>query len=224
MFKLMSFDSTEALISRAADLITSFDQGPDRRFRFICTGGRTAKLLYSQLVSSFVKPAANWDIYLTDERCLPKGDAERNDSMLMDTLVLPLGVKEANFHCVPAELGPALGSLEYSNVLSLVPEFDLALLVLGEDGHIASIFPESPEGAGLAYGVSNSPKWPKERITMSARCLRKVKTIILIAAGESKRDALQNISNSNSVAQRALQEHDNVILLTDINTHSTLRA
>ena len=223
MFKLMSFDSTEALISQAADLISSIDQGLGRHFRFICTGGRTAKLLYSQLVSNYELRAAEWDIYLTDERCLPEGDAERNDRMLLDTLVLPLGVKEANFHRVPAELGPALGSIEYSKVLSEVPEFDLALLVLGDDGHIASIFPESPEGAGLAYGVSDSPKWPKERITMSARCLRNAKTIILIAAGESKRDALQNINISNSVVQKALQGHDNVILMTDLNTRTSTR-
>ncbi len=224
MFKLMSFDNTEALISRAADLIASIDLEPGRRFRFICTGGRTAKMLYSRLVSNYGKPAADWEIYLTDERCLPKGDAERNDRMLLETLVRPLGIEDANFHCVPAELGPDLGSIEYSNALSSVPEFDLALLVLGEDGHIASIFPASPEGEGLAYGVLNSPKWPKERITMSALCLRKAKTIILIAAGESKRDALQLTSNSNSIVHNTLQGHENVILMTDIDLHSTARA
>jgi 6-phosphogluconolactonase len=219
----MLFDSTEALISRAVDLITSLDKGSGQRFRLICTGGRTAKMLYSQLVSNYGIRESEWDIYLTDERCLPEHHADRNDCMLMDTLVHPLGVKDANFYRVPAELGPALGSIEYSKVLSMVPEFDLALLVLGEDGHIASIFRESPVGAGLAYGVSNAPKWPKERITMSAQCLRKARTIILIAAGESKREALQNLGISNSVARKALQGHDNIILMTDINTCSIAR-
>ncbi len=217
MFKLMSFDSTEALISRAVDLIASFDQRSEQRFRLICTGGRTAKMLYSQLVSNYGIRESEWDIYLTDERCLPEDHADRNDRMLLDILVRPLGVKDANFYRMPAELGPALGSIEYSKVLSLVPEFDLALLVLGDDGHIASIFPESPEGIGLAYGVSNAPKWPKERITMSAQCLRKARTIILIAAGESKRDAVQKLIASNSVVRKALQGHDNIILMTDIN-------
>lgn len=173
-------------------------------------------MLYSQLSSVYPKPVAHWDIYLTDERCLPEGDVERNDRMVLDTLVRPLGIEDANFHCVPAELGPDLGSIEYSNVLSPVPNFDLALLVLGEDGHVASIFPGSPEGLGLAYGVSDSPKWPKERITMSALCLCKAKTIMLIASGESKRDALQNMSNPTSVVRKAFRGHENVILMTDI--------
>ncbi len=155
---------------------------------------------------------------MTDERCLPEGSAERNDRMLFETLVQPLGIKHSDFYRIPGELGPIQGSIEYSNTLAQVPDFDIALLVLGEDGHVASIFFDHPTSESLAYGVLNSPKWPQERITMSAGCLRRARAILLVASGRSKCVALKDAGNPNSVVQKVLKGHKNVTLLTDINS------
>jgi 6-phosphogluconolactonase len=217
MLKQVSFSSIDKLMFEATRLISTISHEQIKPFHVICTGGSTAKILYSKLALNYDTPATNWHVYLTDERCLPKDHPDRNDYLLREHLVRPLGINDSNFHCVKAELGPDQGAVEYSRLLSEVPRFDLALLTLGDDGHIASIFPDNPESKNLAYGVHISPKWPKQRVTLSAGCLKKAKTIILIACGESKRTALQKINQRASVVRNSLQGHENIILLTDLD-------
>jgi 6-phosphogluconolactonase len=80
------------------------------------------------------------------------------------------------------------GSRRFSNSL------DVALLGMGPDGHVASLFPcLPPPAAGWVAHVSNSPKPPADRITLTRAALATARHAILVAVGESKRDALRRL-------------------------------
>lgn len=72
---------------------------------------------------------------------------------------------------------------------------DVVLLGLGEDGHIASLFPDHPalHHSGLVAWIDDSPVLPQERITLTRRCLKTAQRTLVLAAGESKRKALERL-------------------------------
>jgi 6-phosphogluconolactonase len=81
----------------------------------------------------------------------------------------------------------------YAAVLEQVQVFDLALLGLGEDGHTASLFPGDPQvasGGALAIAVTNAPKPPMKRVSMSPDCLSRAAAVWFMVSGNSKREAL----------------------------------
>ncbi|MFS8609476.1 MAG: 6-phosphogluconolactonase, partial [Gammaproteobacteria bacterium] len=82
--------------------------------------------------------------------------------------------------------------------LAGIGRFDTTLLGVGEDGHVASLFPGRSEGLGDdapdAIGVRASPKPPPERVSLSARRLRESDEIVLLATGGTKREAIARLA------------------------------
>ncbi len=109
-------------------------------FHIALAGGRTPKIIYERL-RSIQTDWSHWFIYFGDERCLPRGDNERNDTLARSAWLAQVSIPAAQIFPIPAELGAAQGAAEYSKQLSALGEFDLVLLGLGEDGHTASLFP-----------------------------------------------------------------------------------
>lgn len=132
--------------------------------------------------------------YPGDERCLPEGDQERNDTMIKSMLFANGNHHEENFHPMPAELGPDDGAKQYNELLSSIDKVDIVVLGMGEDGHTASLFPGHDLSANdVAIAVYNSPKPPPERISFSLQALQNADTRVVIATGSGKREALQKI-------------------------------
>lgn len=130
--------------------------------------------------------------YLGDERCYPAGHAERNDVMLQKTLWSKIPF--ANIYPIPTELGVSEAVEIYMELINTVDSFDIAFLGLGEDGHTASLFPNHTvnEMESVA-AVYDSPKLPKERVTLTARTLAKANCRMVLAAGEGKSDIIKKI-------------------------------
>ena len=165
------------------------------RFRIVLAGGETPRNVYRNLVALDTE-WARWEVYFGDERCVARGDAERNDRMAFDAWLDRVAIPREAIHVIPAEKGPAAGAEAYRRTLAGVDDFDLVLLGLGEDGHTASLFPgahERGEGADApdALPVFGAPKPPPERVSMSAARLGRSRQVLLLVAGESKRDAVQ---------------------------------
>ncbi|WP_035383861.1 6-phosphogluconolactonase [Ferriphaselus sp. R-1] len=162
-------------------------------FHLVLAGGTTPRRVYEALRSAHAD-WAHWHVWFGDERCLPPEHAERNSRMAglawLDHVAIPAG----QVHAIPAELGPAEAAGRYAQALADVGEFDLVLLGLGEDGHTASLFPGHNWGtlpaAPDAMPVSDAPKPPPQRVSLSAQRLGRARAVTFLVTGTGKRDAV----------------------------------
>jgi 6-phosphogluconolactonase len=166
----------------------------------VLTGGRIAGRIYQEVRDSPARGAVDWsrvDVWWGDERFLPTGDPDRNETQARAALLDALPLDPARVHPMPSVNGdPEAGAARYADELAAsarpgtarLPHFDLVLLGVGEDGHVASIFPEHPaayESRPVA-GVRGSPKPPPNRITLTLPAINTANEVWLIAAGAEK--------------------------------------
>jgi 6-phosphogluconolactonase len=167
------------------------------------TPGRTYELLGAQ-----PEELGEVELWFADERCVGPEDEESNYLLVAQTLLTSAQIAPERVHRMQGELGPDEGARRYAQELtreltgtgssaagaSAVPVLDLIVLGIGPDGHVASLFPSAATlDAGddaVSLGVSDSPKPPPERITLSLAVLRAARECLLLATGASKADAL----------------------------------
>jgi len=172
----------------------------------VLTGGRTAKRIYRAVRESPARDAVDWrrvEFWWGDERFLPAGDPERNETQARAALLDALPVDPARVHPMPgsdAAADPESAAEAYAQALAaaarpgtaVLPHFDLLLLGVGEDGHVASVFPEHPvayESRPVA-GVRGSPKPPPNRVTLTLPALNTAEEVWLLATGPEKARAV----------------------------------
>lgn len=188
------------------------------RFRIVLAGGETPRDLYRSLVM-LETDWGRWEVYFGDERCLPPGDAGRNDRMAHDTLLDHVPIAADAIHRIPAEQGAAAAAQAYERTLAGVGPFDLVLLGLGEDGHTASLFPGRELGEAAeapdVLAVFGAPKPPPERVSMSAHRLSSASRVLFLVAGESKRDAVQRWKAGEALPAAAIRPAVGVDVLVE---------
>lgn len=169
-------------------------------FHIALAGGETPRRCYEKLRHLFVD-WAHVQVYFGDERCLPAGDAGRNDRMARETLLEQVAIPPVNIHAIPAELGARKAAARYAAVLEQATPLDLVLLGMGEDGHIASLFPGNPATGSMAVTVPvfDAPKLPAERVSLGLGTLNAARQRIFLVAGAGKRDALEQIFQGKSL-------------------------
>lgn len=191
------FPDAATLAEQAAALISGAARAAiaaHGAFHLVLAGGNTPKAAY-ELLRECGADLDRWQIYFGDERCLPRGDPGRNDSMACRAWLDHVAIPPANIHSVPAELGAEQGAQRYAEILRRAPQFDLVLLGLGEDGHTASLFPGQPYGLERnqldVVAVRHAPKPPPERVSLSAARLSRARRVLFLVGGESKREAVK---------------------------------
>jgi 6-phosphogluconolactonase len=196
------FDSVDNLCAAiAAQLIGLANTSIKARgaFHIVLAGGRTPKIIYEQL-RTIQTDWKRWFIYFGDERCLPRGDAERNDTLAYSSWLEHVSMPAAQIFSIPAELGPEQGAIEYSRQLSAVGTFDLVLLGLGEDGHTASLFPNRVIDTQTgALAVHDASKPPPQRVSLSASRLSAARAVWFVVTGVDKREALQRWRDGETI-------------------------
>ena len=171
----------------------------------IClTGGRGGQ---GALASLARDTGIAWDrvhVWWSDERFVPRGDQRRNDTMAHTVLLDVVGMPAANVHAMPASdqfEQVADAAQAYADELAAFgepgPVFCISILGMGEDGHVASLFPEHPglQETRPAFPVRDSPKPPPVRISMSFDTINAADEVVLIAAGAAKADAVGLLIN-----------------------------
>lgn len=182
----------------------------------VLTGGRIAEKIYTALRASAVCDAIDWsrvDIWWGDERFLPSGDAERNETQARAALLGALPLIPSRVHPMPASDGPDgddpdAAAAGYAGELAArarpgdtrVPHFDVILLGIGEDGHVASVFPDHPVGAETrpVAAVRDSPKPPPVRTTLTLPTLNTGDEVWIIASGVGKAEAVGRARSGGS--------------------------
>ena len=157
-------------------------------FHIVLAGGTTPKHVYQQLAESS-STWENWHIYLGDERCLPATDPERNSVMAQDCFLNKVSIPQSQVHFMQSELGAQEAANAYSELLSNIERFDMVLLGMGEDGHTASLFPGHVHNLEeTVHAVSNAPKAPAERVSLSSACLSNNDFLLIFITGQSKHE------------------------------------
>lgn len=163
-------------------------------FRIALAGGETPRRCYEKLRNLDI----NWShvhVYFGDERCLPSGDEQRNDSMAEQALLKHVAIPPDNVHAIPAGHGVRSAAEEYTGVLEQSLPLDLVLLGMGEDGHTASLFPgnTATEQDEIVVPVFGAPKPPTERVSLGMRTLNAAREKLFLVAGAGKSEALGRI-------------------------------
>ena len=129
-------------------------------------------------------------LVLADERCVPMGHTDRNDVALSALIESASLQRHPIVHGISAELGPQLGAEKLSAQLAIIGQPDIALLGVADDGHIASLFPDSPalSTSEAAVAVIACVKAPRERVSCSLKYLTSATYRIALQTGHNKRD------------------------------------
>jgi len=196
----------ERLVARVVDA-----QGTRGEASVVLTGGRVGtKVLGMVARSDAGRDAVDWrhvDVWWGDERFLPAGDPERNETQAREALldhvpvdperVFPMpaadGVDGSDVDAAAARYSETLAGRAHREGSGPVPRFDVLLLGVGPDGHVASLFPEHPETYDdrPAVGVRGAPKPPPIRISLTFPSIRAATEVWLVVAGADKAPAVR---------------------------------
>jgi len=178
-------------------------QTEGRRPSLVLTGGTIAIEAYARLGSGPV----DWsevDFYWGDERFVPAGHSDRNDQQARDAFLDRLGVPIERIHAMPAhgcDLSMAEAADSYAAALPDEP-FDLVLLGVGPDGHIASLFPgfaQLHETERRVVEVFDSPKPPAVRLSMTLPALNNADSVWFLVSGGGKAEAVARAMGDGTV-------------------------
>ncbi|WP_445255716.1 6-phosphogluconolactonase [Nocardioides aurantiacus] len=186
----------EAFVGRLAEV-----QAEGRVPSVALTGGSIADEIY-RAVAALDSSAVDWtrvDFWWGDERYVPADSSDRNDRGVGRDLLDVVGVDALRVHAMPAsdeahadvhEAAAAYGRAVREHGSG---SFDLVLLGLGPDGHVASLFPGHPQldvDDEIALGVTDSPKPPPERVTLTFSALNRARAVWFLVSGDGKADAV----------------------------------
>ncbi len=217
-----TFADADVLVKHLADaLCAAADAAIAARgaFHLVLAGGRTPRALYRALAQRLAGDA-HWHVWYGDERCVAADHPERSSVMAEVAWLSASCIPPQNRRPIPAERGPHAAAALYAGWLAEVPDFDVVLLGMGEDGHTASLFPshdwgELPDSTDV-LAVYGAPKPPPERVSLSAARLNRSCCVWFVITGAGKRDALLRWRNGEALPVAAVHGKQQTVAWTDV--------
>ncbi len=173
-------------------------------FHIALSGGSTPKVIFDVLAANF-QTKIDWSrvhLYWGDERCVPPSDDDSNYKMTVSHLIAKIDIPQENIHRIKGENEPSYEAERYAAVLdghlpkvAGVPQFDLVILGLGDDGHTASIFPHEIElwHSKKYCEVANHPVSGQKRVSITGQIINQAATVAFLVTGENKADKVEEI-------------------------------
>ena len=197
-------DSSEALATAVAgELLTRLAdaQAAGTTPQIGLTGGSIAEAVHREVARLSEGSEVDWSqvvIWWGDERFVEPASDDRNERLALEAFLNFVDPDPAKLHPMPStETASSLeeGAAAYSEELRTygAGEFDILMLGVGPDGHIASLFPGFPQldvSDEIAVGVTDSPKPPPERITLTFPALNRSRSVWFLVSGEGKAEAV----------------------------------
>jgi 6-phosphogluconolactonase len=155
----------------------------------VLTGGRSPGAAY-ELAAQLEPDWTSAEVWWGDERCVPPDDEKSNYALAKGTLLDR--VQLGKVHRIRGELGRDEGAELYEQELGSLERFDLVLLGLGPDGHVASLFPDEPtldETERKVVGAEAKLEPYVDRITLTLPMLRRARQVLFLVTGEEKAEA-----------------------------------
>jgi 6-phosphogluconolactonase len=209
-YELISFSSPDELARQVAqDWLTevAVAQRANKWHHVALSGGRITLKFFAAVIDLVRAQSLSLEhvhFFWADERCVPPDDKESSYGVAHEAFFRPLNLPAANVHRIAGETTPEraaeLANAEIRRVVPVnangQPVLDLIFLGLGEDGHVASLFPGEPEAArrnpAVYRAIANSPKPPPHRVTLGYAAIVAAKQIWVLASGAGKETALQD--------------------------------
>lgn len=175
-----------------------------KSFHVALSGGSTPKIVFDVLAENFAG-RVDWSkvhFYWGDERCVPPLDDESNYKMTVEHLFSKIAISEENIHRILGEKDPVNEAMRYANLLEInldrvenVPQFDLVILGMGDDGHTASIFPHEIElwDAEDHCVVATHPDSGQKRVSINGKVINTAKEVAFLVTGASKAQKVEAV-------------------------------
>ncbi|TLX76000.1 6-phosphogluconolactonase [Labilibacter sediminis] len=168
------------------------------------SGGSTPKAIFDELANSYAD-SIDWNkvhFYWGDERCVPPTDEQSNYKMTVDHLLSKVSIPKENIHRVLGEIEEQEAAGTYETLLkdklptvNDLPQFDIILLGMGDDGHTASVFPYEIElwDNKNTCIVATHPDSGQKRVSLTGGIINNAKEIYFLVTGEGKAGKLDEI-------------------------------
>ena len=168
------------------------------------SGGSTPTIVFDELVNNYLNDI-DWKgvhLYWGDERCVEPTDNQSNYKMTLTHLISKITIPKENIHRIKGENNPAYEAKRYSEILEValpkannIPQFDLVILGMGDDGHTASIFPQQIE---LWFSEENCevaihPESGQKRVSLTGKIINNADTVAFLVTGVSKAEKFSEI-------------------------------
>jgi 6-phosphogluconolactonase len=200
------YRDTTALEQNAAEEIASVIMGAvkDRGVCFVAlSGGETPRQIYRRLGREPLKDRIDWTrvhLFFSDERSVPPNDSQSNYGMVERSLLSWINIPRENVHRMKGETDPSLAAAEYEkevrNTLGQEPSrFDLVLLGMGEDGHVASLFPHTNvlDEKTAIVSPNKNPDQNIQRVTLTFPIINNAREILFLVSGRRKASIVQRV-------------------------------
>lgn len=170
---------------------------PTVRATLVLAGGRTPRGVYAHLANLDLA----WSrvaLVFGDERAVPPDDPASNFAMVQAALLGPLAARGQVpvVYRIPGELGAEHAAASYAATLTplIGPPFEVVLLGMGDDGHVASIFPDSPPASDASPVIATtSPIAPHARVSLTLETLTHARHLLVLVTGQAKAARLAEV-------------------------------
>jgi 6-phosphogluconolactonase len=209
---LRIFDSTDKLNEEMAASIAELIQkslSQREHFNLVLAGGNSPRVFYKYLAENYhdIIPWSKIRFFWSDERYVPSDDPLSNYGMAQETLLDIVPVNPANIIPMPTNYSDPVDAADaYEKVLraqfaSERPQFDLVLLGLGEDCHVASLFPHAVTLTEQTRWVVSaiSPKVPIRRLSLTLPVINASNNIYFLVTGTNKAESLKRALSKESI-------------------------
>ncbi|MDB4604184.1 6-phosphogluconolactonase [Acidimicrobiia bacterium] len=208
-------DHLEASSCLSNLIINEINKSKKNSFTIGLSGGSTPKITYS-LLKNDIQDLSKIIFWTVDERWVPRDDEYSNQKMINSFFADSTAkILEVEYSGLSAERD----SNKYASKLeNNITNFDTVILGVGEDGHIASLFPDTvavndTENFYVSNEVNILSKW---RVTATFKLLKEVDNVYLLVTGNNKKEILKSImNNGNTSANKLINERKKTILITD---------
>jgi len=187
----LSADFAQLLIKGIAE------KNSNSHFTLVLSGGSTPKSIFKHLAAHF-KDQISWEkvlIFWGDERCVEPENMESNYRMAKENLLDQVPIPAKNIFRIMGENEPLIELERYTEIvrqnvpiINDIPQFDLVMLGLGDDGHTASIFPGNKNliKSNRLFEVAENPYTQQKRITATFKLINQASTVAFLVTGKSK--------------------------------------
>ncbi len=194
-------DLYQPMASKTKDIVDKA-RAERRRAVIALSGGSTPAGFY-RFLAGYSMDWTNVHFFWSDERCVVATHPDSNYGMAHSTLLSKISVPPAHIHRVSGEEDPLLSAQQYEDEIRdlfdtpepAVPSFDLILLGLGDDGHMASLFPETEalEETGRLVADNFVKKLKAHRVTFTLPLINAARNVVFLVAGASKAPAVAGV-------------------------------
>jgi 6-phosphogluconolactonase len=208
-YKIIVTENVKGLSEKFAQILSEILRAKKSPINVALSGGSTPKSIFDLLAENY-KDKIDWakiNFFWGDERCVPSDHPDSNYFMTYEHLFSKINVPPKNIFKIDGDNKPEDEAIRYAeeilknvDLINNIPSFDLVTLGLGEDGHTASIFPDSINliSDKRICAVSQHPALYQKRITLTGTVINNSKKIIFLVTGKSKNEMVDKIINKKS--------------------------